>query len=407
MATRRQKWKDKLRPAKFRGVAFYVDTSAFETGRRGVLHEFPGRDIPYREDLGRKAKAYPLEGYILGSDYRAVKDRLIQACEKEGSGELIHPYYGKVNVCCESLTATESAGEGGFCKLSLKFVEAGSIAYPSALLDSGFLVGAAADLLGQNAIDAFTNTVSIVGQATEFVTGLNDKVSDFCDQMDSIANGVTASANDIANLAFAIRDIKANIRDLLSTPATLAAQMDNAYSLLKAAADPSDVFKAMKGLFTFGAQDAPINRTTGGRTQYAQNLEGVNTFIGTMALTRGAVSATEISYASVNDAMDAQTILTDQIDNLSLLNADSSDPNDETYNSLRDLRAQLVRAVPDPSQNLARVSEYTPLVSMPSLALVFDRYGSLDLEDDFLARNNIMNPGFIMGGRALEVLDRD
>lgn len=399
---RRQKWKDKLRPAQFRGLAFYIDVSSFGTGRRGTTHEFPGKDIPYREDLGRKAKTYPIEGYVLGSDYRTQRDKIIKACEKEGPGDLVHPFYGKVKVCCEALTVTETAGEGGFAKLSFQFVEAGEVSFPSSLLDTGFLVGAAAGLLGDNAVSAFSDSVSIVGQTANLVESVANKVSDFADSISDFTAGATGAANDIANLAFAIRDLKANIRDLLATPAILAAQMNNAYDLLAKALNPSDLFKAVNDLFSFGSSDVTINRTTAGRAQQATNLEAVNTLVNILAISKASVAATQIDFGSTQDAVAARDAITRQIDAQSLQSADG---NDEVYNSLQSIRAEVVRAVPAPDSNLASIAEFTPLTTMPALAVVYDRYGSIDLLDDVIARNNIMHPGFIRGGVVLEVLD--
>lgn len=45
-------WKNKLRPASFRGASFGVESHQTEQGRRTQVHEYPGRDDPYVEDLG-------------------------------------------------------------------------------------------------------------------------------------------------------------------------------------------------------------------------------------------------------------------------------------------------------------------------------------------------------------------
>ena len=46
---------ENLRPASFRGVAFEVESHSESGGRRIELHEYPLRDTPYAEDLGKKA----------------------------------------------------------------------------------------------------------------------------------------------------------------------------------------------------------------------------------------------------------------------------------------------------------------------------------------------------------------
>ena len=59
-------WKDELRPASFRGVEFFIDVSQKSLGRRAVLHEFPNRETPYTEDMGRVAEGFEIEGHVLG-----------------------------------------------------------------------------------------------------------------------------------------------------------------------------------------------------------------------------------------------------------------------------------------------------------------------------------------------------
>ena len=46
---------ENLRPASFRGVAFEVESHSESGGRRVELHEYPLRDTPYAEDLGKKS----------------------------------------------------------------------------------------------------------------------------------------------------------------------------------------------------------------------------------------------------------------------------------------------------------------------------------------------------------------
>ncbi len=40
-------WRDSLLPASFRGVGFFISSTAVPIGRKGQLHEFPQRDEPY------------------------------------------------------------------------------------------------------------------------------------------------------------------------------------------------------------------------------------------------------------------------------------------------------------------------------------------------------------------------
>ena len=46
-------WKDRLQEASFRGVPFKFEGEGSAVGRRVETHEYPNRDKPYTEDLGK------------------------------------------------------------------------------------------------------------------------------------------------------------------------------------------------------------------------------------------------------------------------------------------------------------------------------------------------------------------
>jgi prophage DNA circulation protein len=95
------RWKHKLRPASFRGVRFLVDRHETQGGRRGAdWHEFPDRDDTLRRGHGRHQRKWSVDGYLVGPDYFAARNKLEQALEKKGSADLVHPYYGKKKVVC-------------------------------------------------------------------------------------------------------------------------------------------------------------------------------------------------------------------------------------------------------------------------------------------------------------------
>jgi prophage DNA circulation protein len=118
-------WRDRLRPASFRGAGFNVETSGKSSGRRTVLHEYPKRDIPFAEDMGRRAKRFRINGFLIGRDYLTARDKLITALEAEGPGILIHPSLPQLEVMCEGYTVEETRERGGYCSFDMTFVEHG------------------------------------------------------------------------------------------------------------------------------------------------------------------------------------------------------------------------------------------------------------------------------------------
>ena len=128
----------------FRGARFRLDSYQTQTGRRGDVREYPLRNIPQAEDLGRKARRFAFTAYILGDNWEAERDALLNACEADGLGLLVHPFHGEHRVLCENCTVSESrAGGTRYAAFELAFVEGGDYQSPSYTPDFGY------QLLGQ------------------------------------------------------------------------------------------------------------------------------------------------------------------------------------------------------------------------------------------------------------------
>src|SRR3954465_13549542 len=89
-------WRQRLQPATYNGIEFKVETQAKASGRRIVSHEFPKRDTPWAEDMGRRQRRFIIQAYIIYSpvnmpDYQAARDALVVEFEKEGPGYLVLP----------------------------------------------------------------------------------------------------------------------------------------------------------------------------------------------------------------------------------------------------------------------------------------------------------------------------
>lgn len=138
-------WRDRLLPASFRGAPFHVASHTSEAaGRRAAVHEYPGRDTPYVEDLGRRTSEYTLQAYVLGPDYDRARDALVAACALPGPGRLVHPALGERQVVCTGCTVSERTDEGGMARVTLALVEAGAARYPAATPDTAQALTAAA-----------------------------------------------------------------------------------------------------------------------------------------------------------------------------------------------------------------------------------------------------------------------
>ena len=88
-----------LRPASFRGVSFQVNGTDLGAGRRVQVHEYPQRDQPWVEDLGRATREIAFDGFLIGADYVDQANQLLAALETAGAATLVHPWLGSMQVC--------------------------------------------------------------------------------------------------------------------------------------------------------------------------------------------------------------------------------------------------------------------------------------------------------------------
>lgn len=113
------------RSASFKGRTFHCDSTADELGRRSHLYEYPLSEDVGIKDLGRKARRFRVEGYLIGSDQVAQTVAIANAAESPEPGPLIHPMYGSQLVSCVTLTITaDYRRDKKRTKLVFEFVEA-------------------------------------------------------------------------------------------------------------------------------------------------------------------------------------------------------------------------------------------------------------------------------------------
>lgn len=166
-------WRDILLSAQasFRGVMFHLENAAVSSGRRTVVHEYPKRDKPYSEDMGRAARRLQFSGYLVYRPsnplyvYTEQRVLLYEALEKDDSGYLIHPVYcpgSGLLVMCERFSLIEGRERGGYTQFEMQFVEAGQ---PVSSLGVGSNVKSAIDQQAKAVEDVHTAPASPVDTA--------------------------------------------------------------------------------------------------------------------------------------------------------------------------------------------------------------------------------------------------
>jgi prophage DNA circulation protein len=172
-------WRSRFKRASFRGAEFYVDTAVRESGRRVVEHEFPKRNVPYAEDMGRRKREFTVRGYMIvfpnetlypfdqlkKKNYIIPRDKLIVALEEDGPADLQLPFLGVLNVMAMRYRITEEDRYGGYCVFDMTFTEFGQ-APATGTRDSAAGVAYGAQKFGDATQTGITNQIKAIDAGT-------------------------------------------------------------------------------------------------------------------------------------------------------------------------------------------------------------------------------------------------
>lgn len=399
-------WRDNLRPAKFRGVAFRVEAHDAQGGRRTVRHDFPFRDLPFVEDMGRRGREFSVDAYVVGDDYMDQRDALIGACDEPGSAELVHPYLGTLQVTCTGWSLQETKSEGRMAKFSLTFLESGKPNYPSGDDDFASRGIMSYEEAKQITADAFADAFSIDGlpdfavddaiAMAEYAAELAESAVEFIEEIQQHGIGPMIG-RFVSKLT--------GSGGLLSKPAQLANELFGIYhtvsQLFSGFGDERGAIRAMSSLFTFDGGDiVPIQQTTETRRRQQQNRDALIGLVRQAAVIEAATIAPSAEYETRDDAESVRDQITDLIDQIS----EAPSTSDAVFMSLQKLRTVVTEGVPPPGERLPDIVTVAPTRTTPSLVLAYDLHGDATREPEIVARNRPRHPGFMPGAEPVQVI---
>ncbi|PIR25604.1 MAG: hypothetical protein COV43_04460 [Deltaproteobacteria bacterium CG11_big_fil_rev_8_21_14_0_20_42_23] len=407
-------WTDQLRPASFRGIQFLIDSHDFSGGRRTTTHQFPERDEPYTEDMGREAREYSIQCHILGDNYFQTRDALIRACEKRGEGILVHPYLGNLNVVCTGFSLKEDTREGRIATFNISFVEAGKFQFPSTILNNSQNIIDKAEAVLDLSKRVFSDSYNLVLAPGYMVSSASSTIVSSLDLIRGSFKAIHSPLDFASTVQQNLTNIERNVDSLVTQNGSLS---DSLSTEIQNVADTTDRKKSALDFYlsldSFGDDFAEIPTLTPNRVREAQNREALRSLIRQTAVAMAAKSfireAKQVSEGNVNLLRDGFKSLNEAEEArqniVAILEREmNSVVDDDYFVALSDLKALLRAVMPNPGTSLASIAEFTTDITTPSLILVYDIYESRDLEQDIIDRNKVRNPAFIPGRSSLEVL---
>ena len=392
-------WRDRLRVASFRGVEFQVKASDRSGGRRVALHEYPGRDEPFPEDLGRSAKDFKIDAFVLGDNYDLDRDRLQLALEEAGPGDLVHPYLGDMRVqVFGKFRVRESAKEGRIAYFTITFVEAGKEQYPTAEDDIPSAVRLALAIAREKGEEQAVQRIEVMASAPSFAKeAVEATVGQVLEDI-----GKAPAIGGLERAAEFVREVQ----DLIDNPAEIFDSPDDYVQRLSSVVgmvwsggeDAISAFQAFESLFTSTA--LLLGGASSVHAAADEASLAVSQLIRVSALEGASDAALQAPWATFEEAILKRDSLAFQID------SESETAGDSLYLALQDSRAEVVNGIPVEAEALPFLRSVLVTESVPSLVAAYEIHDDISQEAEIVSRNKVRHPGFIPGGTELEILSR-
>lgn len=391
-------WKDKLQPASFRGVPFEVEGDDGTFGRRVQVHEYPQRDKPFAEDLGRETREFQITGFVVGPDYLAARDRLLAALEEPGAGTLVHPWYGSMQVVAKPARVSHSTRDGGMCTLQLVFVEAGELSFPTTSASTRSRSRLAADAGFEAVGKDFVRQWGVVGWP-EWVR--EDAVS----AADKVLAGAEVALRVVGG---GLGVTAAGVRKALGlivgeAPLTVAVRLlsifDGARGLESGVSREATVRGLLRTALAVPSRPAVSTSAAPARQQSAGNAVALAALVRQGALLAAVDVASASTWPVLDDAAAARDSLTAALDR------EAYAAGDDLFAALQVARTAAYQDITARSRGAARLRTVAPLSLTPAVVLAYDIYDDALRGDEIVTRNKVAHPGFLPAA-PLEVLSQ-
>lgn len=406
-----QTWRDQMLPASFRGISFLIPQASVPVGMKVQLHEFPQRDEPYAEQLGKQAQVHRLVCWIIGDDCFERRDKFMEALETPGAGELVHPWLGRMQVKAGEAELTHDFKQGGMAAFAVTFYPDLPLKFPTAKVNTQQQVVKASDSLLDSALARYKAAMAKVDQARLGLARLRN----------SLSGVYTVIQQQFSTIIGAFTNLTGFVQSLMNAPDSLSSLFssyfsefsvddylgdDSGSSYRNSVATATQQTEAVTSINTVsdsgGIDAAAASQATANLVQDALLVQ-VALIISEMPVASQPVSTATVSSVEqqavqpivrpevpvADDVIELRDNLNEAIFQASL----KADP--EHYMVLNTLRQTIVKHLTAVAESGVRLVEITPPETLSALVLAYRRFGDATRESEVVQRNRLRHPGFV------------
>ena len=377
-------WLDRLSTASFRGFEFRTESHDAKSGRRLVVHEFPGSDVPESEDLGGKAWNWRLNAYFIGPDYDLERNGFLAKLALPGADWLNHPWLGMLWVRAKDWSIQESNDKGGYCTISIEFVEGGGSVQPTT--DRVDVAFSRLTEFVSASLDDFSLEAMSAGSMTAFVATVSSKLDVLRNAL-SLATLPLTMASQIRTLG---EGLKGDLAALMAVPSQYATALSGFAGVLGSNSDDIADTDRPRVIHCVASAAGSGNRVTVEGTAATDGAVRRNLVREDALRSRLFVaSAAQIALADYRADADRDAAMTTAVDALDALLPSLTDA---VFDTAVAARSALIDALLAQDLQPAMVRD----VAGPLPAALLAHRLQVD-ESVFIARNAVRHPLFVSG----------
>lgn len=403
-----------LRKASYEGIHFDVDSATLSFGRRTVTHEFPQRDAPYVEDLGKATRQFSIQGFIVGDDFIDRSKRLIDKIESQvgtdrraNHGKLVHPWLGSLEVTPIDNPSITYDKAKRICTFTLTFLEAGNESTKKTTSWANKLLSKADALYAKIFGDWTPDKIAgIVDDVTSQINSCAAVLSN-CQfaQMFNLGNDILEMGHDIATSLY---NKKEQARSSLLGALGLSqyAQSTTDWKLASIKCTDAITLPVLKPVNVASSTGTSKKLSDKERINEAVDEIKKNFRLVLIANAMGAISMIGEDNDVDTDSNSKKTLSDEQILKIrnNLLDAIDAEmliqgtDDNQDYLDLVDSYVAVYKYLTEMLNGDSGIETVTLKQSEPSFVLAYDKYGDSTRADEIAERNDVINPLFMPVG---------
>jgi len=410
-------WRERKQGASFRGVPFWLDADSVNVGRRTQLHEFPQRDQPFVEDLGRRTRQYKFSGFVVGDDCLSQRDRLLTALDTPGPGELIHPWFGRMTVTAGDCEVSHARNAMGQVSFSLVFID-GMLAFPVQSANTRRQLAAQAPSLFESSKGRFKAVMANVDFARQRISAVRSALSGAMGFVLKFLSPGTTLGTDVGSLVSSLMNSPGAFADSLLSGITGLQRTFGGYGSSGSFSDSRAKAEAVSSLqasasVTDDPEVAAIQVAVIALVQDAALLDvlldmaevpvavsqGVSqggsapATVDVQLAQQGATVESGTEVETTVPVADDVLVVRDAISEALWSVAGESPP--EHFGVLSEVRVAMDRHLTEVARSGVGLRLYAPAETVSSLVLAHALYGDALRSGEIVARNRVRHPGFV------------